>query len=327
MTRIARQDAPAPRGPTGGFRRGADRARAVGRGLGTGAKATGRGLRGLARVTGRFEPLHDAPGPAGVPGAGCGAVGAVPADRAARRQRRRRRGRRHLAGDHHLLRGRHQRGARPGRALPGPDDAAVRDRGAADRAVPRPVQPRPALGDRRDLRDPRVPVLGAGQRGGRRVQPALPRGARHPGLLQGVRRHPRRRRTPAAPGRPDAGQGQQPGQPRRRGRRGRVRADRGRLAVTFGTEWTLRWAFVLFVVGTILAIRLPEKVDSTAGRAGTWCCAAERRPVSAAAPGSRPRWRSRCAPTAARGGCRASSPCSWRSCCATTRSRAGARSS
>ncbi len=33
----------------------------------------------------------------------------------------------------------------------------------------------------------------------------------------------------------------------------------------FGTEWTLRWAFVLFVVGTILAIRLPEKVDSSAG--------------------------------------------------------------
>ena len=33
----------------------------------------------------------------------------------------------------------------------------------------------------------------------------------------------------------------------------------------FGTEWTLRWAFLLFVVGTIAAIRLPEKVDSAAG--------------------------------------------------------------
>ncbi len=33
----------------------------------------------------------------------------------------------------------------------------------------------------------------------------------------------------------------------------------------FGTEWTLRWAFVLFVIGTVLAIRLPEKVDSSAG--------------------------------------------------------------
>ena len=38
------------------------------------------------------------------------------------------------------------RGARPGRAVPGPDDAAVRDRRAADRPVPRPVQPRPPLG-------------------------------------------------------------------------------------------------------------------------------------------------------------------------------------
>ena len=42
------------------------------------------------------------------------------------------------------------RGARPGRAVPRPDDAAVRDRGAADRPVPRPVRARPALGDRRD---------------------------------------------------------------------------------------------------------------------------------------------------------------------------------
>ncbi len=33
----------------------------------------------------------------------------------------------------------------------------------------------------------------------------------------------------------------------------------------FGTEWTLRWAFLLFVVGTIAAIRLPAKVDSAAG--------------------------------------------------------------
>ena len=33
----------------------------------------------------------------------------------------------------------------------------------------------------------------------------------------------------------------------------------------FGSEWCLRWAFLLFVVGTIAAIRLPSKVDSTAG--------------------------------------------------------------
>ena len=37
------------------------------------------------------------------------------------------------------------------------------------------------------------------------------------------------------------------------------------IAVYFGSEWCLRYAFVVFVVGTILAIRLPEKVDSAAG--------------------------------------------------------------
>ncbi len=47
----------------------------------------------------------------------------------------------------------------------------------------------------------------------------------------------------------------------------------------FGTEWTLRWAFLLFVVGTILAIRLPEKVDSSAGEQSTWCCAVRRVPI------------------------------------------------
>ena len=38
----------------------------------------------------------------------------------------------------------------------------------------------------------------------------------------------------------------------------------GGLAV-IGSEWCLRWAFLMFVVGTIAAIRLPEKVDSSAG--------------------------------------------------------------
>ena len=37
------------------------------------------------------------------------------------------------------------------------------------------------------------------------------------------------------------------------------------LAATVGSEWALRYAFLVFVVGTIAAIRLPEKVDSTAG--------------------------------------------------------------
>jgi hypothetical protein len=37
------------------------------------------------------------------------------------------------------------------------------------------------------------------------------------------------------------------------------------LASTAGSEWSLRYAFVLFVVATVLAIRLPERVDSSVG--------------------------------------------------------------
>lgn len=37
------------------------------------------------------------------------------------------------------------------------------------------------------------------------------------------------------------------------------------LASTAGSEWSLRYAFVLFVLATIWAIRLPERVDSSAG--------------------------------------------------------------
>ncbi|QBX54762.1 MFS transporter [Nocardioides seonyuensis] len=37
------------------------------------------------------------------------------------------------------------------------------------------------------------------------------------------------------------------------------------LASLAGSEWSLRYAFAVFVVATILAIRLPERVDSSAG--------------------------------------------------------------
>ena len=37
------------------------------------------------------------------------------------------------------------------------------------------------------------------------------------------------------------------------------------LASAFGAEWSLRYAFVLFVLATIWAIRLPARVDSDAG--------------------------------------------------------------
>jgi MFS family permease len=36
-------------------------------------------------------------------------------------------------------------------------------------------------------------------------------------------------------------------------------------AAYFGAEWSLRYAFVVFVVATILAIRLPDRVDSSVG--------------------------------------------------------------
>ena len=36
-------------------------------------------------------------------------------------------------------------------------------------------------------------------------------------------------------------------------------------AASFGAAWSLRYAFVVFVVATILAIRLPSRVDSTQG--------------------------------------------------------------
>ncbi|WP_157571108.1 MFS transporter [Nocardioides insulae] len=43
------------------------------------------------------------------------------------------------------------------------------------------------------------------------------------------------------------------------------------LASLAGSDWVLRWAFVLFVVATVLAIRLPGQVDSAAGEGSlTW---------------------------------------------------------
>jgi MFS family permease len=44
-----------------------------------------------------------------------------------------------------------------------------------------------------------------------------------------------------------------------------VSAPLAALASTFGAEWSLRYAFVLFVVATVLAILLPARVDSSHG--------------------------------------------------------------
>jgi MFS family permease len=37
------------------------------------------------------------------------------------------------------------------------------------------------------------------------------------------------------------------------------------IAAAIGSDWALRYAFLVFVIGTIAAIRLPDKVDSSAG--------------------------------------------------------------
>ena len=201
---------------------------AVGRGAGRAGSRSrraggrpGRARRGARRRHG--GPVRRHPGATRGAGRGRRRLGPVAADRAARLQRRRRRGRRDLAGRHAVLPGPHRRGARPGRALPRPDDAPLRDRGAADRAVPRPLQPRPPMGGRRDHGDPLLPLLGAGDRRGHRVRVALPGGAGLPRRLQGLRRHPRRRGPAAAATGADAGEGQRPGLARGRRRGGASR--------------------------------------------------------------------------------------------------------
>ena len=44
------------------------------------------------------------------------------------------------------------------------------------------------------------------------------------------------------------------------------------LASTAGSEWSLRYAFVLFVLATVWAIRLPERVDSSVGEGTLVLC-------------------------------------------------------
>ncbi len=65
------------------------------------------------------------------------------------------------------------------------------------------------------------------------------------------------------------------------------------LASTFGPEWSLRYAFVLFVIATVLAILLPAKVDVSQGEValalgpgpnGTKVMSANGRPAKAQVP-------------------------------------------
>ena len=59
------------------------------------------------------------------------------------------------------------------------------------------------------------------------------------------------------------------------------------LASTFGPEWSLRYGFVVFVLATIWAIRLPEKVDASHGEGELVLTG----PTTGATRGKRPRTR------------------------------------
>jgi hypothetical protein len=52
----------------------------------------------------------------------------------------------------------------------------------------------------------------------------------------------------------------------------------------FGPEWSLRYAFVLFIIATILAILLPQRVDSAAGEEKTPLTRFGRRKARAGVP-------------------------------------------
>ncbi|BCB86474.1 hypothetical protein Psuf_037870 [Phytohabitans suffuscus] len=86
----------------------------------------------------------------------------------------------------------------------------------------------------------------------------------------------------------------------------------GLLAFKFGPQWPLRVASVIFLVGMVVALRLPPKADSDPpetlpARSPRWACAA----ATARSPAgwSSPRW-SAAPPCAA---CTASCCSSWRS--------------
>ena len=141
-----------------------------------------------------------------------------------------------------------------------------------------------------------------------RLGAGLRRRARRPGLVQGLRRDPGRRRTPPAPPRLHPGQGQRPGLAVRHRRRLGLGADRRpspRWSARSGRCATRRCCSS---IATVCAIRLPAEVDSSEGE-GEMSCAARRaapRGAGGGAPGSPARSRSRCAPTAGRGSSAAS---------------------
>lgn len=92
----------------------------------------------------------------------------------------------------------------------------------------------------------------------------VPRRARVPGGLQGVRRDAGRRGPRLLP--PDLTLVKANARVSLAGVVGAgVSAPLAILASTFGPEWSLRYGFVVFVLATIWAIRLPDKVDASQG--------------------------------------------------------------
>ena len=177
----------------------------------------------------------------------------------------------------------------PGRALPADHDGAVRGDGAGHRAAARPVPPRPALGDRPDPAGARVPGLGARRGRDQRGALALSRRVRLPGG--------RPRRT-ASPGRPPCRGCCPRAAPWSRPTRGSrwpasSRAPSGPASAA-GHLALLGWrgrcvaTFLVFCVGTVLALRLPPRGRLDRRRDADHALARRHRPDPAAAPASAP---------------------------------------
>ena len=239
---------------------------------------------------------------------GAGRVRAVAADPDARLQHRRRRRGRHLPGGQPVLPGAVGRGARPGGALPrasrccrssivAPLIGPFLDRFAHGR--------RWAIGATMAIRAFLCWVLA----GSVAEESAwlFARGARRPGVVQGVRRHAGRRRTPSAPPRLHPRQGQRPGLGVRHRRRHDVGADRrARLARRLGLGAALR----VRAVRDRHDLRDPaarDQIDSTEGEGDLVLARSARRAPSRRGrtrrPGSPARSPSRCGPTAGPGSC------------------------
>ena len=157
-----------------------------------------------------------------------------------------------------------RRSAGTSRPVPRAHDASLRGDRAADRPVPRPIQSWPALGDRLDDGDSRLLMLGVGDGDDDELRVVVPGRFGLPGDVQGVRRDSGRCSASTAAEEPDPGQGE-----RRISLAGvigaTVSAPLAGLASMAGPHWSLRYAFLVFVVATMVAIRLPERVDSSQG--------------------------------------------------------------